>query len=230
MTCDIDGERIACRVDEPGGGGGDGPVVVLLHGAGTGTMARFGTLAEEIAARGRRVVAFDFSGHGESSGTLPELSLERRFRQACGVIDELVGAERPLTLVGFSMSGQTVADLVAHHGERVSALALCAPAVYARAAWPVPFGAGFTGIIRTPDAWRDSAALETYAAFPGRALLALPAHDAVIPPPVTTAITAALAHRSRLTHHTVTSAPHQLGLWFAQHRSAVREFAGALLG
>ncbi|MDI5972306.1 alpha/beta fold hydrolase [Streptomyces sp. SL13] len=229
QVVDVDGERLACATARPAGDEVAGPVAVLLHGAGTGRTERLLPLARELAGRGVRVVAFDFSGHGDSTGELAELSLERRFRQACGVIGRLVPADAPLTLLGWSMSGQTVADLVTHYGDRVTALALCAPAVYARAAWPVRFGAGFTGIIRTPDTWRDSTALDAYRAFTGRALLALPARDDVIPPAVTEQVTAALTTRSRLTRHTVQDAPHQLGLWFSQHPSAVRAFADALL-
>jgi pimeloyl-ACP methyl ester carboxylesterase len=71
---------------------------------------------DDFAARGCRALAFDFSGHGESSGELRELSLARRLRQAGAVIDRHVPPGDGLILVGFSMSGQTVADLVARYG------------------------------------------------------------------------------------------------------------------
>ncbi|MGW1378455.1 hypothetical protein ACWD6P_29880 [Streptomyces sp. NPDC002446] len=86
------------------------------------------------------------------------------------------------------MSGQTVADLVAHYGSRVAAIGLCAPAVYAARAWTVPFRAGFTEIIRAPESWRTSSALEVFRShrpLSTRAVLATPANDAVIPPAVT---------------------------------------------
>ena len=167
FTHDHDGERLSCVSGGGGGGGGDGhgapATVVLLHGAGNGSKERLVPLLEEFVARGCRGLAFDFSGHGESSGELRELSLRGRFEQAVAVIDAQVPADGPLILVGFSMSGQTVADLAGHYGQRVVALGLCAPAVYGAAAWPVPFGEGdsrFSEIIRTPDGWRDAPALD----------------------------------------------------------------------
>lgn len=71
-------------------------------------------------AHGCRGVAFDFSGHGESAGKLRELSLRRRFEQAVAAIDAYSGADGPLVVVGFSMSGQMVADLFRHYGDRVT--------------------------------------------------------------------------------------------------------------
>jgi pimeloyl-ACP methyl ester carboxylesterase len=55
------------------------------------------------------------------------------------VIDATVPADGPLILAGFGMSGRTVADLARHHGRRVVAPVLCAPAVYAAEVWPLPF-------------------------------------------------------------------------------------------
>ncbi len=141
---------------------------MLLHGAGDGCAGRLLPLLAEFVARGCRGLAFDFSGHGQSTGALAESSLRRRFAQAVAVIDARVPGDGPLVLVGFSMSGQTVADLAAHYGERVAALGLCAPAVYAAAAWPVPFGAGdgrFSEIIRAADSWRESPALDVLRAY-----------------------------------------------------------------
>ncbi|MFF1629997.1 alpha/beta hydrolase [Streptomyces sp. NPDC058272] len=227
-----DGERLSC-VSGGGGGGGGGAgdretaTAVLLHGAGIGNKARLLPLLEDFVARGFRGLALDFSGHGESSGELRELGLRRRFEQAVSVIDATVPADGPLILVGFSMSGQTVADLAGHYGKRVVALGLCAPAVYGAQAWQVPFGDGdsrFSEIIRTPDNWRDAPALGVLRAFTGRAVLAVPGKDAVIPPAVTEAVTAALAAGARFTRFEVPDAEHMLGLWFHDHAEDRRRF------
>ncbi|MDN0194654.1 alpha/beta fold hydrolase [Streptomyces sp. S.PNR 29] len=217
------------------GGGDDDPgrvTVVLLHGAGKGSKERLLPLLAEFTARGCRGIAFDFSGHGDSTGALRELSLRRRFEQAVGVIDAQVPAGGPLVLVGFSMSGQTVADLARHYGRRVTALGLCAPAVYAAEAWDEPFGTGngrFSEIIRTPGSWRAAPALGVLRAFEGRAVLAVPGTDAVIPPEVTEAVQDALTARSQYTRFELPDASHQLGLWFRDHADARREFVTALL-
>ncbi|MFE6805121.1 alpha/beta fold hydrolase [Streptomyces sp. NPDC057681] len=228
FTYDHDGERLS------GVYGGDpaGVTAVVLHGAGTSSTERLLPLVREFVAHSCRGVAFDFSGHGESTGKLSELSLRRRFEQAVAVIDAYAGADGPLVLVGFSMSGQTVADLVRHYGDRVTALGLCAPAVYTAEAWDVPFGDGngrFSGIIRRQDGWREAPALEVLRAYEGRAVLAVPGTDAVIPPAVTEAVQDVLAARAQYTRFDLPDAQHQLGMWFRDHGDDRREFVEAVL-
>ncbi|WP_377273694.1 alpha/beta hydrolase [Peterkaempfera sp. SMS 1(5)a] len=210
-----DGEELACVMVEP-----DDPIrpehVVIMHGAGSGSKTRTLPLAETFAAAGHRAIAFDFSGHGASTGMLSELSLRRRFEQARSVIDHHTG-DAPLILVGFSMSGQTVADLTDHYRDRVGTICLCAPAAYAPDAWDVRFGDGFTDLIRQPRSWTASRTFATFRAFAGRAVLALPEHDAVIPPGVTLRIEAALRTQARFQKFVFTEADHRLGLWLAEH-------------
>ncbi|WP_354644126.1 alpha/beta hydrolase [Kitasatospora camelliae] len=211
-----DGEALGCTAVAPAAGV---PVraerVVLMHGAGNGNRARNVPLAREFAAGGHHTLAFDFSGHGDSTGELAELSLERRYRQARSVIEEFAPAG-PLVLVGFSMSGQTVADLLHHLGPRVAAIVLAAPAAYAREAWPVRFGHGFTGILRDPDSWRTSPVFPVLAGYTGPAVLLLPERDEVIPPEVTEAVEAALGTRADLITVTLPGSPHILGLWLSE--------------
>ncbi|MEU8827114.1 alpha/beta fold hydrolase [Streptomyces sp. NPDC048636] len=225
-----DGERLGCAAFEPTGPA-VGATAVVLHGAGTSDKERMLGLMRELAAQGRRAVACDFSGHGESSGALGDLSLERRFIQARALIDQWVPASDELILIGFSMSGQTVADLLAHYGPRVTTIGLCAPAVYAPDAWPVPFrsGSGFTETIRTPDSWRSSAALTAFRAYRARAVLAVPGRDEVIPPEVTEAIAGALAERADLHHLVLPRAEHWLGAWFRDQAEDRGRFVRALL-
>ncbi|ORT60344.1 alpha/beta fold hydrolase [Streptomyces sp. CB03238] len=229
ITCD--GERISHTVREPR----DAAVavtVVLLHGAGTSSSERLLPLLGEFTGRGCRALALDFSGHGESSGALRELSLERRFVQGRAVIDRVVPEGDELVLVGFSMSGQTVADLVGHYGRRVRAIGLCAPAVYAEEAWRVPFGDGrgaFTGIIRRPESWRTSRALEAFAAYEGTAVLVVPGTDHVIPPAVTEAVEEALTVRSRYRRLDLERADHHLARWLRYEADDRRRFVDAVL-
>ncbi|MEU7583531.1 alpha/beta fold hydrolase [Streptomyces sp. NPDC041068] len=228
FTHDHDGERLS------GVYGGDpaGGTAVVLHGAGTSSSQRLLPLVREFVAQGHRGLAFDFSGHGESTGKLRELSLRRRFEQAVSVIDAYAGADGPLLLVGFSMSGQTVADLVRHYGDRVAALGLCAPALYTAQAWDVPFGDGtgrFSEIIRRPDSWREAPALKALRAYEGRAVLAVPGTDAVIPPGVTEAVQDALTARAQYTRFALPDATHQLGLWFREQDDDRRRFVQEML-
>ncbi|WP_406015056.1 alpha/beta fold hydrolase [Streptomyces sp. NBC_00984] len=228
FTHDHGGERLSGVY----GGEPSGTTAVLLHGAGTGSKERLLPPVREFVAHGCRTIAFDFSGHGESTGRLGELSLRRRFEQALAVIEAYAGADGPLVLVGFSMSGQTVADLARHYGDRVAAMGLCAPAVYAAEAWDEPFGDGngrFSGIIRWPDSWREAPALDTLRAYESRAVLAVPGTDAVIPPAVTEAVQEALAARAQYTRLDLPDASHQLGLWLGDHGDDRREFVAAVL-
>ncbi|MCS0605142.1 alpha/beta fold hydrolase [Streptomyces sp. LP11] len=228
FTHDTDGERLdAVAVGAPGRA-----TVLLLHGAGNGSKERLVPLAEEFARQGCLALAVDFSGHGESSGTPAELSLRRRFEQAVSVLDAHAPADDPLVLVGFSMSGQTVADLAGHYGRRVAALGLCAPAVYAAEAWDLPFGTGdsrFSEVIRTPDTWRDSPALSALASYEGRAVLVVPGDDTIIPPDVTRAVRDAVSAKAAYTRLELPGADHFLGLWYRDHAEDRRELVAALL-
>ncbi|MCT9094257.1 alpha/beta hydrolase [Streptomyces sp. ASQP_92] len=201
---------------------------VLLHGAGTASMERLLPLAADLAAAGARTVALDFAGHGSSSGRLDQQSLEKRHAQAAELIRRFVDPDDELVLVGFSMSGQTVADLLGDLADRVTHLCLCAPAAYAADAWRVPFGDGFTERIRRPGSWRESEAFGAYAAFRGRSVLMVPGHDAVIPEGVTAGLREALRARADLTEIVLHGASHQIGLALAQ-RGDTRRMLAALL-
>ncbi|MFD7879357.1 phosphotransferase [Streptomyces sp. NPDC059766] len=228
FTHDHDGEQLSGVY----GGDPSGATAVVLHGAGTSSTEQLLPLVDEFVAHGSRGIAFDFSGHGKSTGKLSELSLRRRFEQAVAVIDAYAGADGPLVLVGFGMSGQTVTDLVRHYGDRVTALGLCAPAVYTPEAWEVPFGDGegrFNEIIRQPDGWLQAHPLEALRAYDGRAVLAVPGTDAVIPPAVTESVQDALTARAQYTRFDLPDAQHRLEMWFRDHDNDRRQFVEAVL-
>ncbi|MFF3002585.1 alpha/beta hydrolase [Kitasatospora sp. NPDC057940] len=226
----IDGEQLSVYTVDPGPGTvADRMGVVVMHGAGSGSKERNLPLAEDFAALGHPAVALDFSGHGESTGELRDLSLRRRRYQAAAVIEEVFGADLPLALVGFSMSGQTIADLVALYGGRVAALAACAPGIYGAEAWDVPFGSGFTELIRRPDSWRTSSAPGTFARFDGRALLVVPEQDAVIPPGVTDLVRTSLAAKAGFSELRLAGSDHRLGAWLADHPEDRQRLVSALL-
>ncbi|GGQ57744.1 alpha/beta hydrolase [Kitasatospora griseola] len=231
VTLEADGERLACTVVEPAGRARPG-AALLMHGAGSSGKHRCLPLAQELAAAGCRSVVFDFAGHGTSTGELGQLSLARRSRQARAVL-ERYAPDGPLLLVGFSMSGQTVADLLGEPdiGGRVRAVALGAPAAYAREVRELPFAEPeFTATLRTPGSWRSSTAFEALAAFDGRAVLVLPELDEVIPAEVTDALDAALRTRAAYTRLVLPGADHQLGGWLSTHPEHRALVAAALLG
>ncbi|BAJ30581.1 MULTISPECIES: alpha/beta fold hydrolase [Kitasatospora] len=235
-TVEADGERLACTVIEPDGPDGPGaaaPTALLMHGAGGGDRQRCLPLGRELAAAGCRAVVFDFAGHGASTGTLGALSLGRRARQARAVLDRHA-PDGPLLLVGFSMSGQTVADLlrVPELAARTTAIALAAPAAYARETHELPFSdPEFTNTLRRQGSWRSSTAFAALAAFPGRALLVLPETDEVIPAEVTDALDAALRTGAARPYDRITlpGADHLLGRWLGARPEECARVAAALL-
>jgi uncharacterized protein len=161
---------------------GEGPPrLLVLHGAGTSCRERFRELREHFAARGIGSVAFDCIGHGDTGGDLKATSLRSRTEQACAVI-ETIGPPRPLSVLAASMGGYTAVTLLPRY--QVESLILVGPAMYTAEAYAVPFGAGFTEIIRRPRSWEGSDAWALLAQFRGRLLIVAGEHDAIIPPDV----------------------------------------------
>lgn len=94
-----EGRRIAYHRTE-----GQGPGVVFLGGFRsdmTGTKAV--ALEDWAKARGRAFLRFDYSGHGQSSGTFEEGCIGDWFADAAAAITALT--EGPQVLVGSSMGG-----------------------------------------------------------------------------------------------------------------------------
>lgn len=100
---------------------GDGEPLVLLHGVATSRLI-WCRVAEPLA-RGRRVIAVDVPGFGQSAPVGPGFELEQ-------VADQLVdglGLER-FDLVGHSLGGAVAVATAARHPEAVRRLVLVAPA------------------------------------------------------------------------------------------------------
>jgi uncharacterized protein len=109
---------------------GSDRAVVYVHGFGS---TRGGVKAEALeqacARRGWTFAAFDFRGHGESTGTLLELRGSALLEDVEALRDYLIGRGiRRLFLVGSSMGGWAAAWFTVHHAQSVLACALIAPA------------------------------------------------------------------------------------------------------
>ncbi len=217
---EIDNEKIVCetliRKDN----------VVILHGAGASDRKRYYGLAREILRRGFGVILFDFSGHGDSTGELKDLSLNRRVIQVRKVIDTLAPKEGSLYLVGFSMSGQTVCDLLPLYKERIPAILLGCPGVYARSVQKMVFGGGeFTSKIRSLDSWKDSAAFDELRSFRGRTVIAIGSDDQVIPKLV---IVSLKKVANDLEYVEYSGVDHQLAKWLASHENEQKKLIDLL--
>jgi len=201
--------------------------VIILHGAGQANRQRYYTFAKELLDRGVGVVLFDFSGHGDSSGLLSELSLARRVRQAQAVIDHFMGKNRRFYLVGFSMSGQTVCDLLPLYGDRVEAILLGCPGIYADKVRSLAFGdPEFTAMIRRPNSWQESMAPRSLSDFAGKTVLVIGEDDTVIPTGVIALLKAAA---KQFTYHDYPGVSHQLAKWLSEHPVELRRLFDELL-
>ncbi|WP_422232257.1 alpha/beta fold hydrolase [Methylorubrum rhodinum] len=118
--------RLAVRIRE-----GEGPAVVWLGGFRSDMRAtKAAALDAWAAGEGRRMVRFDYSGHGESEGRFEDGTISDWLDDAEAVIAAHAG-ERPV-LVGSSMGGW-IACLVARNrarqGRSLGGVVLIAPAL-----------------------------------------------------------------------------------------------------
>lgn len=214
-TLPIDGEQIAYELrsaDESKG------YVVFLHGAGSASMERYSQLADELASQGVNVLTFDFSGHGKSTGTLAQLSLARRRDQAVQVIARLCDASRPIVLAGFSMSGQTVCDVVATGTVVPAGIFLGCPAAYRPDVFDIPFGESrFTGLIRETGTWSESVAFKIIKDVEGKVVLIVPEKDEVIPIEVTQTFIESAGESASIVH--LEGCHHRIAAWLADRPS-----------
>ncbi|MEP7012429.1 MAG: alpha/beta fold hydrolase [Acidobacteriota bacterium] len=104
------------------------PGILYLHGFGSaqaGEKADF--FREQALAAGYRFASFDFRGHGNSGGSLADLTLSRNLEDVELVRAEL-GWER-FALIGSSMGGATALWYAAKHPQRITMNLLIAPAL-----------------------------------------------------------------------------------------------------
>jgi pimeloyl-ACP methyl ester carboxylesterase len=104
------------------------PGILYLHGFGSaqaGEKADF--FREQALSFGYRFASFDFRGHGNSGGSLADLTLTRNLEDLELVRAEL-GWDR-FALIGSSMGGATALWYAAQNPQRVAAALLIAPAL-----------------------------------------------------------------------------------------------------
>ena len=131
------GVRLACHDS-----GGDGPVLVLLHGL-CGHSGEWDRMA--AALPGHRLIAFDQRGNGFSERRPADLSRAAHAADVVAVLDAF-DVDRAV-LVGQSMGGDTAMTTAARHPDRVSGLVL----VEAGPHDPDPSGGA--GVITWMNSW-----------------------------------------------------------------------------
>jgi 3-oxoadipate enol-lactonase len=108
--------------------GGEGPVVMLLHGWMASADLNWSGAYGDLERTGYRILAIDHRGHGRGLRPMERFRLTDCAADAAAVLRHLGLA--PATVVGYSMGG-AVAQLVAHeHPDVVSGLVLSGTALH----------------------------------------------------------------------------------------------------
>jgi len=154
------------------------PNFVYLHGAGGSTKERAFALFEFILKSTSGILAFDFSGHGESSGTLTHSSLKKRVMEAKKIIDKYADKES-LVICGSSMGAYIAAKMLEYFD--VKSLILFCPAMYDKKSFNLRFDKGFTKAIRKPGSWKQSDGFSLIKKFSGNLFVCIGEKDEVIP-------------------------------------------------
>jgi len=102
---------------------GSGKPLVLLHGGGVdGALLSWRLAMPALAASGRRVIAFDWPGYGESQPN-PQLNTMDFYIEFTGALLDALGLQRS-ALMGISLGGGAALGFALAHPERVERLAL----------------------------------------------------------------------------------------------------------
>lgn len=112
--------------------GGDGPVVMLLHGWMASADLNWSSAYGALIAAGYRVLAIDHRGHGRGLRALERFRLVDCAADAAGVLRTLELA--PALVVGYSMGGAIAQLLARDHADVAQAVVLSGTAQH----WPDP--------------------------------------------------------------------------------------------
>ena len=194
----------------------DAPNFVFLHGAGLSTKEKILTMAKPAIESGIDILAFDFSGHGESTGELKKSSLSKRVNEANEMVKQFA-SKKPITLCGGSMGGFIAIKMLELC--EVDKLILLCPALYDAKAYHTPFDEGFTEIIRVPMSWHNTDVLNILENFTGKLLVIIGEQDEVIPKDV---IDLLIQHTPKVKQreiYKIPNCPHQITGWLAANES-----------
>lgn len=168
------------------------PSALYLHGAGKATKERGLPIMEHLAEAGLSTFAFDFSGHGASTGLMEQSSLKKRVKEAEAALPFL-DRTKPITVIGSSMGGHVSLELLKRHPE-INNVALFYSAVYSAEAFDVPFTEAFSEIIRQPKSWERNDVLDALERYEGNLLIVAGELDQVVPREVTDLIYTSAEH------------------------------------
>jgi 3-oxoadipate enol-lactonase len=107
--------------------GGDGPVVMLLHGWMASADLNWSGAYAALVEAGYRVLAIDHRGHGRGLRPLEPFTLTDCAADAAGVLRELELA--PALIVGYSMGGAITQLVARDHADVVTGMVLSGTAM-----------------------------------------------------------------------------------------------------
>jgi pimeloyl-ACP methyl ester carboxylesterase len=123
----VEGQRLAYTdFPPPAGSGRDGRVVVLLHGLLL-SQEMHRPLAEDLAARGNRVITLDLLGHGASDRPrdMWRYSMATYGLQVVALLDHL-GIDQAVVM-GTSLGANAALEIASSHPERLRGLVIEMP-------------------------------------------------------------------------------------------------------
>jgi dienelactone hydrolase len=214
FTEKVGDETIQIEINRPNA---DAPIGVFsLHGAGPSNRVRANYLANWFGEKfGLGTLRFDYSGHGDSSGTMAGSSLRKRLIETKAVAKHLTGQR--LVLIGTSM-GAHLASMIANEYEFKNLLLYC-PAAYGLEAVDKDFNDEFSAAIRKSDSWSDSPIWDKLKLYSGNASILIGNEDAIIPQGVVENYLRSLKENSELLFHSIESGVHNIHDWLNQNPS-----------
>ncbi len=188
---------------------------VLLHGGGSSTLEAFTPLREHLLGENISSTSFDFIGHGRTGGKLLGSSLHARVKQTLIVMKAMQIESSEAALVGYSM-GAYVALHVAKQ-RQIGRLALGVPAAYAPEAFDVPFGPGFSAILRRENSWQESDAFTLIRKFCGHLFVFYGSEDQVVPDAIPLTFVASAQQAASVDSYALVGGGHKLSAHYEKH-------------
>jgi len=119
-----DGETIAATISLPEGVAPPYPAVIACHGLGS-NKSRYVDLTSALSAEGIAALAFDWRGHGESTGCLDQNTLN----DVAAILAYLQGQAnidaKRIAILGASMGGHFTLRAAQRFGDLCAAVVIC---------------------------------------------------------------------------------------------------------
>jgi pimeloyl-ACP methyl ester carboxylesterase len=113
--------------------GGDGPIMLMLHGGMIGSETSFSQLVPHLGSD-HRLVMFDRRGHGRTADADAPFSYAAMADEAAALIDHL--GRGPVRAVGYSDGGNLLLDLAVARPELLESMVLIGANYHYDGLWP----------------------------------------------------------------------------------------------